>query len=320
MDFRADLLDALSRRLIRDADRPAPAGPPRILVTGSSGRLGRHLAARWPAAAWRGFDLRPGPATTRVGAVEDRAAVRAAVVGTDTVVHLAALHAPDVGTASPAAFRRVNVEGTKRLLDAASSAGLRRFVLASSTSVYGAAMVDPDRAVWIDETLPPAPRDVYDETKLAAEALVLAADGAFPEGTAVLRIARCVDEPAPLRAWHRLYRGIAAADVAAAFERAVLSDAGGIFNVAARTRLRREDAAILRTDPLMVLRARYPSLDLAPFAAFAAAGIDRVYDGAKAAVRLGFASRFDAVSGDERARQRCAAAVRDPIRSMSRPK
>ena len=51
--------------------------------------------------------------------------------------HLAALHAPHVGVHSETAFRRANVDATAALLEAALAARVRRFVFASTTSVYG---------------------------------------------------------------------------------------------------------------------------------------------------------------------------------------
>jgi UDP-glucose 4-epimerase len=65
----------------------------------------------------------------------------------------------------------VNVNGTQLLLDAARRFGVKRFVFTSTTSVYGNAMKSDRTAVWVTESLAPQPRDVYDETKLAAEAL-----------------------------------------------------------------------------------------------------------------------------------------------------
>lgn len=105
-------------------------------------------------------------------------------------------------------FRAVNVDATEALLDDAGAAGVRRIVYISSTSVYGDALVPADRAVWVDESLTPRPRDIYDETKLAAEQLV--------ESSAIrsmtLRIARCFPEPPPVLATHRLHDSTAAAD------------------------------------------------------------------------------------------------------------
>ncbi|BBE71356.1 NAD-dependent epimerase/dehydratase family protein [Oharaeibacter diazotrophicus] len=276
------------------------AGAP-VLVTGSSGLLGARVAAR--LGARRGIDLRPGPWTSAVGSVLDRRLLAEATAGIDAVIHLAGLHAPDVGRASAADFHAVNVDGTAAVLEAARRAGARRFVLASSTSVFGAAMARPGTAVHVTEALQPIPRDVYDETKLEAERLVLAADGAFPGGTAVLRLARCFPEPPRLRVWHRFWRGLSAADAARALVRATRVSAGGVFVIAARTRLRPEDADDLARDPLAVLARRHPALDWAPerWGDLAAAGIDRIYDARLAAARLGFVTRHDGESWHERA-------------------
>ncbi|WP_075217727.1 NAD-dependent epimerase/dehydratase family protein [Mongoliimonas terrestris] len=302
---------------LRVADLPLPAAGPPMLVTGSSGRLGRALAARLDPLEVRGLDVEPGPATTVRGSILDRRALAEALAGVDSVVHLAALHAPHIGRVPDRQFRTVNVDGTASLLAAARKAGVRRFVFASSTSVYGAALANRSAAVYVTESLAVAPRDVYDDTKRAAERLVLAADGDFPDGTVVLRIGRCVRETARLRAWHRFYRGLAAADAARALHRAARSGVGGVFNVVARTLLQAEDAAGLKDDPLAILRQRYPAFDWRDedWAVLARDGIDRVYDGSLAATRLGFASRWDTVAWHERAMRRTRVRLTPPTAS-----
>jgi UDP-glucose 4-epimerase len=129
--------------------------------------VARALAAEgWTV---RGVDRAPGRWTDLVGDLRDERVCRAAVHAADVVVHTAALHAPHVGLVADAEFRAVNVTATEALLDRAQAAGVRRVVYISSTSVYGDALVPADRAVWVDESLPPRPRDIYDETKLDAE-------------------------------------------------------------------------------------------------------------------------------------------------------
>ena len=68
------------------------------------------------------------------------------------------------------AYRAVNVEGTRALLDAALAAGARRFVHCSTGGVHGHVERPP-----ADEDAPFAPGDVYQETKLAGERLARAA-------------------------------------------------------------------------------------------------------------------------------------------------
>jgi UDP-glucose 4-epimerase len=143
----------------------------KILVTGSSGRIGGAIAARLKLNHQViGLDLRPGPLTTEVADVEDTARLAALLAGTNAIVHTASLHVPDLAARSREAFRAVNVDATRRLLEAAGSAGVGRFIYTSTTSLYGDAMLPSDgAAVWVDEALTPQPRDIYDETKLAAE-------------------------------------------------------------------------------------------------------------------------------------------------------
>ncbi len=150
----------------------------RVLVTGASGFLGRATAAAVRDAGHevRTFQRRPsGVAGVQdvAGTMTDAAALSRAVVGVDAVVHLAA----KVSLAGdPAEFGRVNVDGTRLLLDAARTAGAERFVFVSSPSVAhtgssltgaGAGPAEPTRA-----------RGDYARTKAAAELLALGADAA----------------------------------------------------------------------------------------------------------------------------------------------
>ena len=97
--------------------------------------------------------------------------VRDAVDGAGSIVHLAAI-LPPVAEANPDLTNRVNVEGTRVLLEAAEEAAPdSRFVFSSSVSVYGAARTGA--VVSADD--PVAPDDVYAKSKSASEALVTAA-------------------------------------------------------------------------------------------------------------------------------------------------
>jgi len=263
----------------------------RILVTGAAGLIGSSVAARLRREhEVIGLDLRPGPEVQRMADIRDPIGL----AGFDAVVHVAALHAPHVGRVPDAAFRSVNVDATARLLDAALAAGVTRFVFTSTTSLYGHALEPADgRAAWIDESTEPRPRDIYDETKLAAEALV-AASG-LPG--AILRMSRCFPEPLPEMALHRLHRGIDRRDVARAHASA-LDAQGGTFVVSAATPFRPEDREALLADAPAVLRLRAPEVA----ARFERLGwplpreIGRVYDSAGAAAGLGFTARYGAVA------------------------
>jgi nucleoside-diphosphate-sugar epimerase len=150
-----------------------------VLVTGASGFLGSAVAAHLHERGHevRTFQRRPSGIGDGVqdvlGSVTDAASAARAVAGVDAVVHLAA----KVSLAGdPGDFHAVNVEGTRTLLAAASSAGVRRFVFVSSPSVAHAGS-----SIVGDDALPADParaRGEYARTKAQAELLALAADSA----------------------------------------------------------------------------------------------------------------------------------------------
>ncbi|WP_157836456.1 NAD-dependent epimerase/dehydratase family protein, partial [Xanthomonas sp. SHU 308] len=101
--------------------------PLKIVVTGSAGRVGRAIHIRLARAHHvSGFDRTPCSTTDWVGDLDDAALLARALQGVDAVIHTAALHAPHVAHVPAARFRQVNVDGTRRVLDAAAAAGVRR--------------------------------------------------------------------------------------------------------------------------------------------------------------------------------------------------
>jgi UDP-glucose 4-epimerase len=273
----------------------------RVLVTGSSGRLGSAVAAVLaPCHEVVGLDRVPGAATHHVGGVEDRELLAGAMRGVEAVVHTASFHAPHVGAVARRNFLAVNVEATRRLLELAAAGGVRRVVYTSTTSVYGQALVPTDRAVWVTEALAPRPRDVYDETKLAAERLCaqFAADTGLP--TICLRTARFFPEAPALVAAYRLCRGVDVRDAAVAHLLAVEETTipFGVFNVSARSPFAESDLAELLVDAPRVIGRYHPWAE----AAFAARGwalpasIDRVYVVAAAERALGYRPVHDFAS------------------------
>lgn len=106
----------------------------------------------------------PDGAELVVGDVADDHDADIAVEGVTAVVHLAAMRAVPRSVARPLDADRANTHGTLSILDAARRAEVGRVVLASSSSVYGAAAVLPT-----PETATPRPASPYAVSKLAGE-------------------------------------------------------------------------------------------------------------------------------------------------------
>lgn len=267
----------------------------KILLTGSSGRIGRAIFGALAAAnEVVGLDRSPFATTRIIADVTDHRALERAVQGVDAVIHTAALHAPHVGLVPDAVFQQINVEATAQLLRLSRQAGVRRFVLTSTTALYGHAVV-AGGCRWIDEDTEALPRTIYHRTKLQAEALAeQAASADF--AVRVLRMARCFPEPPERMAMFRLHRGIDARDVASAHA-ALLCNDGAPFQryiACAPTPFQRGDCLQLAADPRQVLLRRVPQL----VAEFERRGwplplsIDRVYDSSRMQATLGWQPRF----------------------------
>lgn len=144
-------------------------GKPRALLTGRSGFTGRYVARELEQAGYEVFGLSIH-AEDDAGSIQadllDREAVRRAVhsVMPDVVLHLAAIAFVAHGDAD--GMYRVNVVGTRNLLEALATSPKTPdiVVLASSANVYGNADADP-----INEETPPAPANDYAVSKLAME-------------------------------------------------------------------------------------------------------------------------------------------------------
>ena len=273
----------------------------RILLTGSSGRIGAAIGARLSLRhAVTGIDLRPGALTSEVVDVRDTRRIVPLLAGVEAVVHTASLHVPDLAARPAADFQAVNVDATRRLLAACGEAGVCRFVYTSTTSLYGDAMLPADgAAAWVTESLVPRPRDVYDETKLAAEQ---ACREAAHAGLACvsLRMSRCFPEDPRLLAIYRLYRGVDARDVAQAHECALAAGLAGfeIFNISAASPFAQADCRALLADAEALVTERFPWAR----AEFARRGwllprsIDRVYVVDRAIEHLGYRPEHDFAS------------------------
>lgn len=143
----------------------------RALITGLAGFTGHYMVAELAAAGYRVFgtampsETAASPDTFKVDLL-DRAAVSAMVeeVQPHVVVHLAGI--AFVAHANAELIYRVNVVGTRNLLEALAACPHRpgAVLLASSANIYGNAAVPV-----IDETVTPAPANDYAVSKLAME-------------------------------------------------------------------------------------------------------------------------------------------------------
>jgi dihydroflavonol-4-reductase len=140
-------------------------------VTGATGFVGCHVARELRE---RGVEVRD----ERVDLL-DSAGLERVVRGCEVVVHVAALYSFD---APVEAFERVNVEGTRTLLDVAARTGVRRFVHCSTAGTCGPV---PGRPATEEDAPPAWELEVpYKRTKLAAERLALEASAVVVNPTA----------------------------------------------------------------------------------------------------------------------------------------
>ncbi len=149
----------------------------RYLITGGGGFIGSNIAAE---LVKQGHQVRilDNFSTGRrqnlaeienqveiiEGDIRDFWTVREAVDGVDYILHQAALPSVPRSIKNPLTSNAVNVEGTLNLLEAAKISKVKRFVMASSSSVYGDTPTLPKH-----EEMPPDPLSPYAVSKLTNE-------------------------------------------------------------------------------------------------------------------------------------------------------
>ncbi|MEH1128079.1 NAD-dependent epimerase/dehydratase family protein [Micromonospora sp. CPCC 206061] len=166
----------------------------RLLVTGSAGRVGRLLRPRLarPDRELRLLDLaRQEPAapgeTLIEGDLTDPGTLARAVANVDAVLHLAAYPVER----SWADLQRLNVDGTRTVLEAAREAGVRRVLLASTIHAAGFyPKGDP-----LPATVPARPDTYYGWSKAAVESLGSLYADRFGMSVFALRIGACFATP-----------------------------------------------------------------------------------------------------------------------------
>lgn len=154
-------------------------------VTGAGGFIGSHLVERLLADGWRVRALVRYHSSPRWGWLEalrerapdglevvrgditDGGQMRELVAGQEVVLHLAASISVAYSFQAPSSVFETNVMGTVNLAEAAREHRVRRFVLMSSSEVYGSALRVP-----IDEGHPLQAQSPYAASKIAAEKVI----------------------------------------------------------------------------------------------------------------------------------------------------
>jgi UDP-glucose 4-epimerase len=161
----------------------------RILVTGGSGFIGRHVVSDLSSAGARVrvLDLQPHPDPgvdlVQGDMVEPDVLDAALDGGVDGVVHLAAVTSVLRSVEHPVLTYRTNVEATSMLLEGARHAGATSLVFASTNAVTG-----PMRGPAITEAEVLQPLTPYGATKAAGEMLMSAYTASYGLRCAVIRL------------------------------------------------------------------------------------------------------------------------------------
>jgi nucleoside-diphosphate-sugar epimerase len=146
-----------------------------ILLTGHKGYIGAvatpilqaagHAVTGLDSDLFGGCDFGEGPAAIPELRKDLRDISRRDLEGFDAIVHLAALSNDPLGNLNPEVTYEINHHATVRLAELAKAAGVRRFVLSSSCSTYGAA-----GDAFLDESAALSPVTAYAVSKVRAEA------------------------------------------------------------------------------------------------------------------------------------------------------
>ncbi|BDV29994.1 SDR family oxidoreductase [Microbacterium terricola] len=249
----------------------------RVLVTGGAGFLGSHVAAalaarpdvervvagdvRRPEHPVEGVHYDDCDVTRSAGLVEllERHEI-------DVVVHLAAIVNP--GRDRDLEYR-VDVDGSRHILDACLAAGVRRIVVSSSGAAYG---YHPDNAEWLRESDPVRGNDefAYAQHKRLVEEMLAEARTRHPALEQVVFRIGTILGPTVRNQITALWDGrrilavrgsespfvfVWVDDVAAAMVRAATDGPPGIYNVAGDGRLTVQEIAARLGKPLLTLPA-----------------------------------------------------------------
>lgn len=160
----------------------------RVLVTGGAGLIGLHVCAE---LVKRGIEPHlldlpeqirfveadiPDGTTVYYGSILDQSSLRDAMKECQAVIHLAAYLGVRRTETNRLRCIEINVNGVQNVLDCALQDGVRKFVFASSSEVYGEPLENP-----VTEATPTQGKSVYAVSKMAGEELIKAYAQRFPD-------------------------------------------------------------------------------------------------------------------------------------------
>ena len=177
----------------------------RVVITGGAGFLGSHLCERFLAdghevacvdnfVTGRRTNVEQLIGTPGFQLVEANVSERLQFEGpVRAVLHFASPASPVDYLRLPVETLEVGAFGTRNALQLAREAGAR-FLLASTSEVYGDPQVNPQPEDYWGNVNPVGPRSVYDEAKRFAEALTMAHHRAYAMQTRIVRIFNTIGE------------------------------------------------------------------------------------------------------------------------------
>jgi len=165
----------------------------RIVITGGAGFIGRETMRKFVASGYDVvcFDLaeqiirnrtamdelhKLGKMTVAQGSLLDRNAVRKVMKGAEVVIHLAAMLGVKKTEADKLGCIEINITGTDIVLNEAVAHGVKKFVFASSSEVYGEPNKNP-----VNEDEDTKGKTVYAVTKMAGEEMTKGYNQCYPD-------------------------------------------------------------------------------------------------------------------------------------------